>query len=470
MHEPDLATIADVVGTEPRSRGLALHEEGRHGEALEAMRTAAAGAVDLDLLNDLAVIAAAAGETEVARSVLRGVSAIDSSHRDARQNLQALGGSPLDVDSLRAGSLGPALSPKLLGHLFATPPPADPSLAARIDQLPSATAPGERWLYFNVAAHLWSGRADLLENGPLLGGTTRAACLGMLANPRRSAGARLHTYDWFRTQPGRDGVDSDLAALVPADQLDGLVRRGLLSPPTLERMHAERDFEPVFRELHAGHDYSPLLGVHRASLPDLPDDVEGAADLFSLPAGSDVEIAFVDGCKSWFGTRWFLDALAGANRPGSLVVLQDFGWHTCFWISSVIGLMLDRVRLIAYNGTTYVFEFPDGLTPDDVARIPASPEELGGAGFDELYSQLLEWAWELDDSWLLLALTLQHAGALAYLGYREEARRSITAVMERREYGATHAPAATHRPMALKLIRDARRTPTYHPRTGEVRL
>ena len=132
--------------------------------------------------------------------------------------------------------------------------------------------------------------------------------------------------------------------------------------------------------------------------------------------------------------------------------------------------MLDRARLVAYEGTTYVFEFADGLRAEDVARMPESVEARGGAGVDELYERLLRWAWHIDDSWLLLSLSLQHAAALAFLGYREEARRRITALAERPELGGTEAPSSFHRPMALRLIRQARDTPTYRPTGEPVRL
>ncbi|WP_217914682.1 hypothetical protein [Miltoncostaea marina] len=446
------------------------HAAGRHELALAAMREAVRETVAATDLNDLAVIAAGAGRFDAARAVLRAAEEIAPGDPDVRENLEALGPGPLDVAALRAGSLGPALSPKLLGHLLGSPPPGDERLSARIDRIPSATTPRERWLYHNTMALLWSGAADVFENGPLLGGTTRAACLGMLANPRRADGPRLHTHDWFRTDVAQDGGDADLSALVPAGQLDGLVAQGLATPGALAILRAEGDFEPLVRELHAGQDYSPLLDIHRSALPDAPEDVGRLPGLWAPPPGARYEIAFVDACKSWFGTRWFLERMAPATGPGFLLALQDFGWHTCFWVSAAMGLMLDRARLVAYEGTTYVFEFPDGLRADDVARMPATLEELGGAGVDEVYGRLLAWAWSLDDSWLLLSLSLQHAAALASLGYREEARRRITALAGRPEYAGTEAPAAFHRPMALRLIRQARDTPTYRPDGSAVRL
>ena len=47
------------------------------------------------------------------------------------------------------------------------------------------------------ASRLWDGEGDVFENGPMLGGTTRALALGMLANPAGSPDARLQTFDWF---------------------------------------------------------------------------------------------------------------------------------------------------------------------------------------------------------------------------------------------------------------------------------
>ena len=49
-----------------------------------------------------------------------------------------------------------------------------------------------------------TARGDIFENGPLLGGTTRALALGMLANPRRDPDALLHTHDWFTARSALD--------------------------------------------------------------------------------------------------------------------------------------------------------------------------------------------------------------------------------------------------------------------------
>ena len=89
--------------------------------------------------------------------------------------------------------------------------PGQEALHARLDELPSATTVGERWFFHNLRRAPLERRRDIFENGPLMGGTTRAPRLGMLANPRRRPEALLHTHDWFNSAIGLD-VDDAIAS------------------------------------------------------------------------------------------------------------------------------------------------------------------------------------------------------------------------------------------------------------------
>lgn len=73
-------------------QAIAHLQNGRTAEAYAAVREAAAAAVDLELLNDLGVIAASAAGPVAARPIFETVLAIDSGCTDARDNLAALAG------------------------------------------------------------------------------------------------------------------------------------------------------------------------------------------------------------------------------------------------------------------------------------------------------------------------------------------------------------------------------------------
>jgi hypothetical protein len=441
-----------------RARALTRHEEGRPQDALALMREACRTEVDLDALNDLAVITAAAGDAPGARNVLDTVLAIDPSQPDARENREALGSDPFSPAALRAGSLGPVLSPKVLGYLLSRPT-GDPELARRLDAFHSGALIGERWLYHNLCRLLWSGEHDVFENGPGLGGTTRAAALGMLVNPARRPDARLHTYDWF-VECGE----------FPLAMLEQMAAAGLTSSAAIADVTDRSDFERLFVELHQAQDYSAILRHHRAWLPGTREELATTPHLFELSPSSRFDVVLVDGCKSWFGTRWFLEQIAPCMAKGTLIVMQDFGLYTCFWLSAITGLLRDRLRLVANHAWTYVFELTAPLQPNDLQVVPDSPQGLSGGQIDDLYDGLTQWSWDVDDSWLTLTFGLHRAAALAYIGYREEARRVIRGLQRRSEYRAARESFLAVRAGAYSVIKDALRAPTYLPGGESIRL
>jgi hypothetical protein len=95
----DVAGMSDATAPSTHdlhARAVAHMEEGRVLDALAAVREAAATACDLEVLNDLGVITAAAAGPDAARPVFEAVLAIDPARADARENLAAVaaGGIP----------------------------------------------------------------------------------------------------------------------------------------------------------------------------------------------------------------------------------------------------------------------------------------------------------------------------------------------------------------------------------------
>jgi hypothetical protein len=355
----------------------------------------------------------------------------------------------LERVSSELGSLGYDPSATRLGRAWAEG--GDPAVIARLGEIPSATTAGERNLMRQYVAELWDGRTDVFENGPLLGGTTRALALGMLANQGRDPAARLHTYDWFNSKVPLD---------VKPHVFDQMVASGRLDPAAREEMDQTGSFKPVFDDLHAGHDYSELVVAHTGALPGSPADEDTMADLFEPEPGSTWGLLLVDGCKSWYGTRYFLERTAHAIPAGSHILMQDYGWYSCFWLTSMVGFWPDRFRPIAHIDATYGFEITAPIDPEEVReRFPVSPDELGGPGFDALYADMLSQAERLGDSQLRTAISLHNAAAHAYLGDKERARSMIDGLAQ--QHWA--APYRGH-------IDAARRRPTYRPDMSSVEL
>jgi hypothetical protein len=385
-----------------------------------------------------------AGNDEDARANLATVeaqiAAMDNAHADFS----------CTVEDLAGGLLGPDVSPRLLGLLCSQP--FDEQLEARVNQLPSAASANERRFLLRFAGRLWDGDGDVFENGPLLGGTTRGLALGMLANPRRREGALLQTHDWFSSR-----VPLDL----PPNVWEHLVAHGLITQDHVAEMERSGSFQALYDHLHSGQDYSPLVRSHEAYLPGHRGDVPAHGEaVYRAPEGREFSLVFVDGCKSWYGTKHWLVETCQAIRPGSHVVFQDYGWYTCFWLPALHAVLEDHFRLVAYVDDTYAFQLVNALDPATVEeRFPDTPAEFGRDAFDDTFLKLGIDAGVRSDVHAMVSLTIQHAGALAYIGLLDEAREHIAGMLGRPEFF----------PFRARFIAPALESPTYTP-DGPIRL
>ncbi|HEX6026576.1 MAG TPA: hypothetical protein VFZ00_31555 [Solirubrobacter sp.] len=88
-----------------------------------------------------------------------------------------------------------------------------------------------------------------------------------------------------------------------------------------------------------------------------------------------------------------------------------------------------------------------------IERFPAHPKEFGRDAFDDLFLRLSIDAGERSDVHSIVSLTIQHAGAMAYLGRLDEAREHIAAMLGRPELF----------PYRRRFTEPALRSPTYTP-------
>jgi hypothetical protein len=359
---------------------------------------------------------------------------------DADDRADAIGVSWSELMDHRLGD-GP--STQLLGHLLSTD--SDPDLDSVLTELPSATTVAERRMLQRYATVFWDGAGDVFENGPLLGGSTRALAIGMLRNPRRSADALLHTYDWFSNR-----VPLDLAP----GTFERLLAEGRLTTAQYQASQALGSFKPVFDALHGGHDYSPLVRSHVGYLPGHRGELPAHGEpVFSAPQDRLFSLVFVDGCKSWYGTKYWLTELCHHIPVGTHFLFQDFGQYTCFWLPTLVGLLPDHFRIVAHVDHTYAFRLLSPITAELVeSRFPDEPTEVSRATFDALFDTLLAQAGARGDMHGIAALATQRAAAYAYIGLVDEARAAIDGLLARPELIAERD----------YLLR-ARRSPTYRP-------
>lgn len=329
---------------------------------------------------------------------------------------------------------------------------ADAQLSQSLDIIPSETTRAERRLLYSFFAKVWSGSGAVLEIGPFLGGTTRAIALGMIANPRCAPQAHLLTFDRF----GSYGNPEDLIRF-----LRPVFDAGLLKPRDAEGIRASNSFRDVFEKIHADGPYRSRIEVVEKPVPDTArEEADNSRQWFEIPANADVTACFVDGCKSWYGTRYFMEKTVPRVKPGTPFIFQDFSQHTCFWLPAFIGVFQDAFALTFYCDSTYAFVLTRPLTVEEIrARFPETPELFGAAEFDKLFDRLVDDALRRDDERSLLMYRVQHAAALAYCGLNAKARNMLLALKDS-ALGAGHD----------ELFAEALRSPTYRPGGQEVVL
>ncbi len=359
--------------------------------------------------------------------------------------MEASGLSPLFGDAHFPSFLG-----RTLAMMTGQTADEDARLSAFLSEFPTETTLGERKLLYNFFQNFWEGTRDVLEVGPFLGGTSRAIALGMLNSPNRQGDVKLYTYDRFRDYYAPQRLLESLAPLFQAGKLDPGVKEAILG---------RSSFLEVFQMLHGTHEYGRLIQAATGILPDYRDQALDPEELFTLPADRDYSAVFVDGAKSWYGTKDFMVKASRHTAKGAYYLFQDYGAHTCYWVPVYLELMKDHYRLVAHVDHTYVYQQMGDVTPALIQEVfPDTPQEIGVAGFRRIFRDLLAGAMTRDNTYTLLNYQLQHAAALATLGELDQARDRIVDLLK-----SPHA--LTHKHWILNALR----VPTYTPE-GDINL
>lgn len=316
--------------------------------------------------------------------------------------------------------LGETLYQQLFARCLSVPP-AEPRHAARINTIKSETTPRERALLFHLASRFWNGQGHVLEVGPFLGGTTRALAMGMLENPRRAADARLLTFDRFRAYYNGEAL---------AQALEPQFQDGSLPSEARQMLTASGDFFEAFRLLHSSQDYWGLIDARVGVLPDLAETPQ-TAETLALPEDAAFGLVFVDGCKSWYATRWFLARAMHQSLPGTVYAFQDYGWHTCFWIPFFLRAFREDFRFLGRVDYTHVFQLRSPRPVRDIEEaFPVSPEQAGIQALETAFHELGTGALDRGDRETWGRHRLHTAAARAYLGDTERAESLLRALAE----------------------------------------
>ncbi len=326
-----------------------------------------------------------------------------------------------------------------------------PELATELDEIPSETSPAERRLLYSFFAQFWAGQQNVCEIGSFLGGTTRAIALGMMANPQRQPSCQLQTFDRFQHYYSQ-------AQLI--DLLEPLFQSGCLSASLKTALEGSDSFLAIFQALHQGRSYSALIQVQEQELPTAVEQVAQLDNLFQLPATEQFDAVFVDGCKGWYPTKYFMLEICSHVQTGAYFLFQDYGWYTCFWIPLFLGRLKAYFRPIVSVDNTRIFQLTQPLTAEVIHQTcPDCLTASDKAWIDKLFTELL-----LADQWrdevvAMVSHTLQHGAALAYIGYPAESKAKISGLI-------TQPWAQKHR----ALVEAALHQPTYQPNGTPIHL
>lgn len=345
--------------------------------------------------------------------------------------------------SFMNGTLGRNLFPQLSARLLILSAETM-GLGPFLDEIPSETTPGERRFIYSFFAKTWKGTANVLEIGPFLGGTTRAIAQGMLKNPRMNPDAMVYTHDRFSNY-------YDTARL--AQTLEPLIAKGALSRAKIEGLGKEAPFKEIFDMIHGPKAYGRIIQSMEGTLPDTPEENGRIERQFRPPAGKTFDAVFVDGCKSWYGTKEFMKQMAPCVTEGAYYIFQDYGWFTCFWIPAFTAIFAAHFELIGHVDNTYAFQLRKPLTAADIDRnFPDTPERLGHRIMMDLFGMLQSDALSRNDGYGVVCTALQQVASQAYLGDKDTARVLLQTIKDNPAY----------RPYA-GLVETASKSPAYRP-------
>jgi len=179
-----------------------------------------------------------------------------------------------------------------------------------VNAIPSMIAPDEALYLYWLARCQYRGQGEIVDGGPLLGGSTSAMAEGLRLNPAvTNKTGRIHSYDLFE-----------------------------YASPFMKRLFKRG---PVPAE---GESLLPRFQANikpwASSVRVYPGDI-----LTRQWSGAPVEILFIDVAKTWDIQRHLLREFFPHLIPGvSVVVQQDYFFVSCYWIHLIMESLSEYFR------------------------------------------------------------------------------------------------------------------------------
>ncbi len=198
-----------------------------------------------------------------------------------------------------------------------------------VNPIPSMIAPDESLYLHWLARCRYTGQGEIIDGGPLLGGSTTALASGLRLNPGVvDKAGRIHSYDLFEYIP----------------QMKRLFRRGEPAPG--------ENLAPRFMQ------YTIPWQEH---ICVYPGDIQKRSW-----CGKPVEIFFIDLAKTWGIQLHLLRNFFGSLIPGvSVVVQQDYFFVSCYWIHLIMEYLSPYFRPTDMpDGPTLAFQYYKAVPPE----------------------------------------------------------------------------------------------------------
>jgi hypothetical protein len=266
-----------------------------------------------------------------------------------------------------------------------TPPLAD------INPVPSMICEDESRFLHWIARHCVSGEGQVVDLGPLAGGSTHALCSGLAANPGALGRTLVHSYDLWRFFPGWEPFFPG-APLALGD-----------------------DLLPLFRGNTKA--FAGMIAAHQGDI---------ARQRWS---GEPIELLFVDAAKTPEVWAHILREFLPYCPAGALVLHQDWVCAECPWIHLAMARLEDHLEPVdSPDGGTVAFRVARPISPDLAAKDDFS--RLDPAVAQERFERAISWM----SGWYALDVVLARAHYLVMKGSCEAAEALVARVLEHPDY------------------------------------
>lgn len=300
-------------------------------------------------------------------------------------------------------------------------------------QIPSETSLRERRFLYLISKFLWSGSEDILEIGPFLGGTTRALALGALHNKSVVKSGKVRAIDKFDSYYGHDRLKKYiLSSNLPSN----------IKKRSVDLVSEDGGFYSAFLSIHDNQPYSHLV-------EPLVADLECASPI-ELP--NSYKILHIDGCKSWRSTVNLFASLTKPCENGTILILQDYYWYSCFWLPVIMSFLNGRVERIGEIDSTCVFVAHNRIDSEIMATcVPAFPHDLDSYVYEQIFDKLFSLESLANHCRGKVVVKIQLAAAYAYIGRPDLANDLLRSTLEKYKNSKW-----------ADLIRRAQISPTYN--------